>query len=284
MKRFFSLIIVLFLFGTARAADEQRAQPKRSNTDVSLGGLVFYGMWNPVWKKQTFVKGPAFHASQAGEYQLTSWNFIGGPLFSIRNKNGWSVSLSATYGTFKAVFTGVIIPYGPNWIPVFPASNNNLIAQKIDADCIISKNFNQYIKIFFGPKYQGYLFRLKKIDNLAIMYGVPILKSEMSQLYSGGLGLGLGGTIPLGFSFYLLPSASFIAMSGLSTTGEAQTVPLSFGGNAQVLLTYQIDAANLAISVGGKANYLYYYLLPDKSYLNRHDYFYGGVLMLAYTF
>ena len=81
---------------------------------------------------------------------------------------------------------------------------------KHDADLLANYSINRWMKLVFGLKYQGYMIedKIRSIYSTAKSFVIP--SSDNIRFHSGGGGLGLGFTIPLGANFYIFPGFSGI--------------------------------------------------------------------------
>ncbi len=265
-------------------ADDDDDEPqKEKKLRVTFGGTCFYADWNPVWKKYSGSRMGGFRLER-GAYSTSDGQFMGGPFLSLHTSNGWSVSWNWLVARYDMKYEGSV--FFRNVGTMAPVMLTSTI-YKVDGDMIIAYAINEHVKFFFGPKYQGYSYKQSRFELMPLGFSyLPMPSEDKTELHQGGLGTGFAFTVPLVANLYLLPNISILAMSGIniSTQKENLQIPLAFGANSLLSLAYFIEPAHCTISLGGRAQYLYYYRLPSTAYTERHDYFYGVNLSIAFSF
>ncbi|MDI9425430.1 MAG: hypothetical protein QM472_11380 [Spirochaetota bacterium] len=221
--------------------------------DVSIGPAVWYAWWTPAfwkeWKKSSH--------NEPGESYLDSdinSTFMVGPAFALSFSPKWSL-------------TGVLM-----WTRWYKAEKNGLDnfgaertedrfdITKYDLDVAVNYAVSGSIKVFAGAKYQGYVYQTRD-RNIDIASGLVVDESSGRIGWrSIGPGLGIGVSLPLGDSLFLLCNVSGIVMySTLDTTfDEKQSwAYISYGANGSLSLAWYVDSITTTLSVGARYQYLY---------------------------
>ncbi|HOT46533.1 MAG TPA: hypothetical protein PLM53_17055 [Spirochaetota bacterium] len=275
-------VIAAFLFGYVGISHSQEldksagAENEDRRVKCVVAFTAYYANWAPVWKKYRYTL-PKY---SEGDFSLPKGTFMYGPSLSI-TIDRWQISGNFLYGEFE----GNLVAY--DFLPVFSASGFGYIipyskkmdVKKYDCDLLVSYQINSFFKIFFGPKYQGYQYKTTT--------SLSVPSTEDIEHHSGGLGVGIGCTLPIAGDFYLMMNFSGVVLVGMQkgSEDEGDRISIAYGGNETIALTYYIRAAHIVISAGGRLQYLYFHTTPSKYYLSKHDIFLrhqpvGGRLVL----
>ncbi|OHD63582.1 MAG: hypothetical protein A2176_06150 [Spirochaetes bacterium RBG_13_51_14] len=253
--------------------DGDGIEKEASPVTFCIGFTAYYANWAPVWKIYKFFDPVAYNKR---DYTLPRGSFMYGPAVSIRI-NKWQISGNFLYGEFRAaIFAFEFLRFAPSTSFISPYMVTKK-TKKYDSDLLVSYQINKWFKIFFGPKYQGYQNRERNSQKLL---------TEDIRYHSGGLGAGIGSTMPIVRDLYLLMNFSGIVMIGsqMGTKDDGDRTSIAYGGNEIVTLAYNIRAIHTTISVGGRLQYLYFDTTPNKYYTNKHDIFYGIHISVTASF
>jgi hypothetical protein len=264
-----------------QAAKQQKLyQVKKADTSkrewrLSAGFRVGCLWWQPVWQKYT--------ANEIGngldnfKYKMGP-NAIYGPLLGFTINSQWSLSWNFQYGRYIAKAQAVIY-VADRLLP----GKIRFAAEKMDSDLLATVTLAKFAKLFFGPRYQGYQYKEKFL----------LIKSSPVKYHSIALGVGSAFTVPLGMSFYFLPSVSLVALVGweeknplkISYTlkSEGQTAG-ALGFNLQADFGYFVIPAGLTITAGFRVQYLGYVKKVRPSYGRDADVFFGPSVVVIYTY
>ncbi len=242
------------------------AEKESSQVTFVAGFTAYYANWTPVWKRYR-AQIPAY--SQGDFHPKAA--FMYGPSLSVAIDR-WQISVNFLYGDFK----GSLLSF--NYLPDITLQGNNyfyparttLGARKYDGDFLVSYQINSLFKFFFGPKYQGYQYK----KNISKIYKTSTYDI---QYHSGGLGAGVGCTLPIAGDLYLVVNFAGVVLVGSQWGSDdmGDRTSIAYGGNETVTLMYSIRAAHIVISAGGRLQYLYFHITPNRFYPSRHDIFYG---------
>lgn len=263
-------------------AGEGKTKGNERTWSVSLGFGTSYSWWTPVWG--SFKGGWV----RPYEYAIDP-NFLYGPLVMVQFNPSWGLSGSFTYGTYRAKTTQIanpiqlILPPSLEFLrsPVFLRISKEVT--KMDADLLVNYTVNRHIRIFFGPKYQGY------------SYTEEAFLSRAKLRYDAlSFGAGMNFTLRIIGDFYFNPAFSAIGLYGFErisgtkfrsftadqSTGRAAAV----GGNGSAMFSYYIPAAWMTLALGYRAQCIYYFVKQNKSYGNEYDLFHGPYVAAIVTF
>lgn len=308
-----AIVITLGLFFILRAA------ASFATVDLSIGGTAWYIWWDPAWKDgrmttKVYTMSPSLLFEDARDFQPNS-NIMGGPVISIAFLDRWSIQSVFTIGRFRynsrgLVRTGMLEAGRYEETASYKRYMRSIL--KWDSDTSIGCAINRVVKIFAGFKSQGYRYK-EYLDDYLISEDIfnRVLKDEVSAY---GCGLGIGLTIPLVEHFYLMMSASGLALWTrekasidhwrtiiISTKDGIYPIPMmagkgsffSYGGTAALSFSYVIQKINTTISAGGRYQLLfnrqrYNDLLNNDVAMNiidkQYDHFFGVTLSAIYTF
>lgn len=187
-----------------------------------------------------------------------------GPALSARFNESWNLAGVFLYGKFKSKDDG-------------DGSNNSGpdSITRFDSDLSLNYNFNRYVKVFGGGKYMGF-----NLDE----------NGGSGKHWSAGPGLGMGTTLPLTESLYLLFNLSGTYSWGKHDShednGTKTTVDMNeMGGNTTLSLAYYFASASTSVSLGFRYHYLY--IDYSKNNNNTKDgaiTFYGPTFSVIYSF
>ena len=153
----------------------------------------------------------------------------------------------------------------------------------MDSDLLAMVTLAKFVKLFFGPRYQGYRYNEKFL----------LIKSSPVVYHSVSMGVGAAFTVPIGASFYFLPNISLVGLVGweeqnpFKLSYTLQSVPGisgALGFNANVDFGYFVVPAGLTITAGFRVQYLHYLKKARVSYGNNADIFFGPSVSVIYTY
>jgi len=229
---------------------------------------AYYANWSPAWKKYRFT----YVKYSEGDFSLPRGTFMYGPSVSV-TIDRWQISANFLYGEFR----GDLVTY--DYIPPLSGTGYGFMipyrvrkeVKKYDGDLLVGYEINKYFRFFFGPKYQGYQY--KKIFSTSLITS----SSEDIRYHSGGMGVGVGCTLPITGDFYLTMNFAGVVLVGSQkgSDDKSDRTSIAYGGNEIVKLVYEIKPIHTIISLGGRLQYLYFYTTPNKYNPGKHDIFYG---------
>lgn len=174
--------------------------------------------------------------------------FLYGPVLSFGFSSKWSLSTIFLYGRFSD-----------------NRGSDNI--ERFDSDTALNYSINRYLKIFGGLKFMGFT------------------QPNFSH-YSAGPALGLGLTLPLGGSFYLLGNLSGMYNYAWQDDSQGKSEAVEPGLNSTLSLAYYIEKASTTVTLGGRFQYfkIDYQSVSDEYTRNMDHYFYGTTLSVVYSF
>ncbi|MBP7736255.1 MAG: hypothetical protein KA369_09820 [Spirochaetes bacterium] len=310
------MFIVLFKAAYALAA-----------VDLSIGGTAWYVWWNPAWSDaksitMVYIENPGLFIEDSRDFK-PSPNAMAGPVISIGFLGRWSIQSVFAMGQFKAHSRG----FSRTQFLSGVSGNGGLSASykkysrdilKWDSDTSIGCAVHRMVKIFGGFKAQGYRYEERLDDVLPGSTPVIIGRFLVDEVKAFGGGIGVGLTFPLGADFYLMMSASGLALwstekvrinrarSFLYENSVFSLLPVrpekgryfSYGGSASLSLAYNISRINTTLSLGGRYQLLYNMQRFNKNRINgyfnndvsmniidkEYDHFFGILVSAIYTF
>ncbi|HPV98662.1 MAG TPA: hypothetical protein PLZ78_12595 [Spirochaetota bacterium] len=221
--------------------------------DVSIGPAVWYAWWTPAFWKE-WSRGDADDTVTKRDFNST---FLFGPALAVSFSPKWSLTgVFMWTGWYRAEKTKIDV--GDN-----QRSEDSLDISKYDLDTALNYTINRYCKLFGGVKYQGYTYRDRGKD-YDLTTGV-LLDSYSNRLYwrSIGPGAGIGVTVPLSQSVFLLVNVSGIflysAFEGMEDDfdNDQKWVYTSYGANGSLSLAWYVDSMTTTISLGARYQYLH---------------------------
>jgi hypothetical protein len=276
-------VVAAFLLGYAeysypREPDKSAEVEKdRPRVTCVIAFTTYYANWSPAWKRYRFMYGKY----SEGDFTLPKGTFMYGPSVSV-TIDRWQISGNFLYGEFM----GDLASY--DFLPPLSATGSAYLipyqkkmrVKKYDCDLLVSYEINKFFKFFFGPKYQGYEYK-----KTTTTYAITSSTEDM-KYHSGGLGVGIGCTLPITGDFYLMTNFSGVVLVGSQKGSDdnSDRTSIAYGGNEIVRLVYDIKAIHTVISAGGRLQYLYYRITPNKYNPGRNDIFYGINLSAGVAF
>ncbi len=270
-------ISVLFI---APAFAEDRGTDEKMR--ISAGLTVYYAWWDPVWKTIDNTAAAVqflplgVRVSPEMTYPMDEGAVLFGPSVSLRIDGRWSVAFNFLFGkyTTSADYPVLVAPY---LVPL----NMDLDAYKYDADVLVGFAINEQVKIFFGPKLQGYSYKISSESLFAAL--APKIDYT---LISAGAGGGVGLTLRVYENLYFLPVLSVFTLvgGGVGSSQVGSQTSFALGANAIASLAYYIEQLNTTVSLGFRMQYIYYARKPIEGYGDSGDLFYGIHLSAVYSF
>jgi hypothetical protein len=260
-----------------KAAEKEK---KEKNWSISIGAIGHFSWWKPVWQKTPFTASiSGFTPSYTFKIKPA---FLYGPVFGVSFNPAWGLSGSFIYSRYKAVTRSYTL-FPPTIIPI----SLTRTAIKMDADLLINHVANQYVKLFFGPKYQGYSYTDKASGSNRVAY------------HSVSLGFGTAFTVPIVSTLFFQPGISAFGLmgwekrkAGSSKLGSSDKqsnkasikTATALGVNGSLAFGYYIQPAHLTFSAGYRVQYIYYFKKSNTQYVNKSDLFHGAFVSVIATF
>lgn len=282
------LLIALFLSHNAAAQKKQPAKQQKlyrvkksaaaqdeRQWHLSAGFKLGCFWWQPVWQK--YVANEVGNGLDNFKYRMGP-GAIFGPALSVAFNKTWSLAWNFQYGRYDAKASALIY-LGGLLIP----GNINFKADKMDSDLLAMVSLSKYVRLFFGPRYQGYRYNEKFL----------LIKSSPVKYHSIALGVGAALTVPLGASFYFVPNLSLVGLVGWEeknlfkvsyTLKSDARIAGALGCNGNVDFGYFIAPAGVTITLGFRVQYLHYLKKTRDSYGNNADLFFGPNMSVIYTY
>lgn len=178
--------------------------------------------------------------------------FLYGPMFALGFAPRWSLTAVFLYGVYD--------------YPMTPGETEPL--RRYDSDIALNYSINRYIKVFGGAKVMGYAF-------------------DQGSYYGAGPALGLGLTLPLSDSLFLLGNVSGVYGFGREEhDGGSSSDARELGFNTTFSLAYYIESASTTITLGGR--YQWFNIDYEKDDPNEFPEsnitFYGITFSVVYSF
>jgi hypothetical protein len=184
-----------------------------------------------------------------------------GPVLSARFDESWSLAGVFLFGRFTNKDKNS--EGGPDEISRF------------DSDLSLNYNINRYFKIFGGGKFMGFNWNESNGDG---------------NHWSAGPGLGLGTTLPLTNSLYLLFNFSGTYSWGKhDQTGGSSSTKTTMniterGFNTNLSFAYYFASASTSLNLGFRYQYLFIDYTENSEYKDEAHAFYGPTLSVVYSF
>lgn len=297
-----------------------------ASVSISVGGKVWYAWWQPAWSDGKMLTNEIVPTIKGvGSMKVNSKNFmpsgsvLAGPSLSIGFLKRWSISSVFLAGKYlhrssglascESILSSILFPPASFYMDVSQQTYTRR-SVKMESDTTVSCSLHRYVKFFAGFKYQGYRYNeeFKEVRTTDASYRE--LRDEVKQF---GGGVGLGGTVPLGANFFLLASASGIALWGFETTTFSTEYGISFpspvytlnlvwkgkgrffsyGCSTSLSLAYYIARIGTTVSIGGRYQVLFYRQKYHDIFRNdvamnivngKYDHFYGVTFSMTYSF
>lgn len=263
---------------TQPAKQYKYSDNKNREWHISAGFMVGCYWWQPVWQK--YIANDVSNGLNNFKYKMGP-NAIYGPLLVFTANSRWSLSWSFQYARYVAN-ARALITFPPLGIDLYPGKIRFAVS-KMDSDLIALVSVSKYVRIFFGPRYQGYRYNEKFL----------MIKSSPVIYHSLSMGFGCALSVPLGANFYFLPNLSLVGLVGWEefnpfkisyTQGSTALIAGAIGVNGVLNFGYYISSAGVTISAGFRAQYLYYIRKTRPSYGNKGDLFLGPSVAVTYTY
>ncbi len=265
--------------------------------DVSIGPTAWFAWWKPAFEDIYAAYGDPGVVEQ--DFQLGPAPMYGAAL-SLAFSKEWSWSSVFVYGN---EYRAEVNKTYTNGFRVTGAMR----IEKTDLDSTVNYSLSRTVKVFGGVKYQGYSFK----DNSTTYYpgSSAVYKTDSTHVYSWstGPGLGVGFTIPVSESVFILLNASGLYMyASLKAPGGNIQAYDCWGGNAGISLAYYVSSMSTTIALGGRYQFITYAFKDNSSDLsragshqfggpnantqenrfldNKSDQFYGITLSAVYSF
>jgi hypothetical protein len=186
-----------------------------------------------------------------------------GPVLSMRFDESWSLAGVFLYGKFASKDKNSQNGGPPDGISRF------------DSDLSLNYNINRYFKMFGGSKFMGFFWD----EN-----------GNNGNHWSVGPGLGLGSTLPLTSSLYLLFNVSGTYSwgkhddSGGGSNGKRTIKIVERGFNTNLSFAYYFASASTSVNLGCRYQYLFIDYPSDSSNKDEGHYFLGPTFSVVYSF
>ncbi|MBN1533450.1 MAG: hypothetical protein JXA20_12350 [Spirochaetes bacterium] len=263
---------------------------------LSAGPVAWYAWWNPAFKdglttmRVNMFGIPFVYPSYNTKFTMEPAPLYG-PMLSISQGN-WTVSSVFTTGRYHAKAQGVFMTMGIPPVMVFRTDNN---IRKHDLDTAVNYSLTDFMKLYFGFKYQRYGFTFR--------YQGPGLVSNQELTFNGySSGIGLAFTVPVTGNFYLLSTVSGIYMI-IDVQHDTMTyfsppynqyVPSQgrglvhcLGGNILLSMAYHIEPIATTLSAGIRYQYIHFFEASESEVKNitrsGRDQFYGIFVSAVYS-
>jgi hypothetical protein len=253
--------VAMFLLIVSVAGAEEKETDKETavkRPGISLGASFQYTWWRPAWESikidKRFVLGnvhPKINPTVVfGINAAFKFNYL------------WSLSAAFTYGEF-----GVTVQkYFPIMVPIKPKFESK--AQRFEADLTASYSLHSYVKVFAGAKYQGQITSMR------------YLKRYTFRPNHAGLVAGFSFVLPITSTFIFMPAVSGLILGGKESRGSSAMAGCEASGS----FVFHIPLSGLAVSLGGRYEYLAYISGSDPYYNNDAEQLYGVTLALIFSF
>jgi hypothetical protein len=263
---------------------------ERKPARISLGVSLDYAWWDPVWgrinqagdmlvyyllnRTRPFFKFE--HASRAYEV---------GPalLYGLRCDaelpGRWGLSAGAIVGAYRDASVMVTS------LTTNPAAPSEYIKYRMDAvtfDTAVQVLFRcaDWLRISFGPVYQGYALRERNSSLLSSA-------SLKEIVHMAGASAGGSFSLHLVENLYFRPVLSLIACYG-TVSGQPAYLrrdhSIAVGGTVTAPLAYYLEKIRVTLTFGFRYQALYYVKVTNSDYTNRWDHRYGLTQSITYTF
>ncbi len=238
--------------------------------DLTVGASVWYAWWQ-FSSKETY---------DSVSNDDRDSGFMYGPILSVKFNDTWALSTRFMTGSFGFAET---IGYDYENASDFVHRDKTY---KFDSDTIVTYSVTRMFRIFGGVKWMGYNW-YQKVYYVNID-GYPVFESTKSYESTVGPGLGVGFSVPLADSLFLM-----INVNGLYTVGtETMTTStyyydiaessksgpvvqvfdlVSWGGNGDIAVAYYLQSAKTTLSLGFRYQQLKVIGRDRKEYLNTND-------------
>jgi hypothetical protein len=181
-------------------------------------------------------------------------SFLYGPVIAIGFSPKWSLTAVFLYGAYD--------------MEMSPGDTQSI--KRYDSDTALNYSINRYIKLFGGAKAMGYSWK-------------------DGSHYGVGPALGIGLTLPLSESLFLLGNLSGLYGFGREEHDEAMgggsSAAREAGFNTTLSLAYYIESASTTITLGGRYQWFTIkYVDNSDEFSGASLMFYGVTLSAVYSF
>ncbi|MBN2079339.1 MAG: hypothetical protein JW838_10255 [Spirochaetes bacterium] len=260
-------------------------KPASASAGVTAGMRYQFIMWNPGFLKNDaeqmriedtddiLIAGSSNHY-----YPVHVYN----PVLSIRMSDRWSFTASFSYSrmAFSHYYYQLSI--------IRMLTRARIAATKLEGDLLFSYTVNPWLKIYWGPKYQGYLMdiRAREVFWGPVGNGLPLRNHRSMEIHTAGLGAGIALTVPIHGRLYLLTRLSWIGLAGTSVGGKADfgSVYIRSGANGALDLAFVIEKIGLTVTAGGIIQYMTMVYDSKRKKQRDPDLYYGPAVALVYAF
>ena len=277
MKKLIIFISALVIILSAR---ESKAM------SVGVGPYVWYAWWQPSFLSTLTYRNERMIRTTRVGADIPPAIMIG-PAFSLKINETISWSTIFIAGNYNMNAFGFAYS-GSLWV-----YKSAVKIQRYDVDTVLNFTITDYMKFYFGIKYQHFDYIQ---DILITTFRLQLNDIEYNSV-SGAFGISLNWH--LGNSFFLIFNLSamyqhlFIDQTGFDRQW-AITIPTSdstsfhgFGGNSTISIAYVIQPISTIVNIGIRYQYLYFLGFGDSEFPNldkESDHFYGLVFSVLYTF
>ena len=263
MNRILSAVIIyIFLQGVAfvphllaRERDQEKTAPL---TGFLIGANFWYTWWSPPWRTIRVDKLlPWWHINPKIDAALEF-----GISAAVRFDDSWILATLLNFGEY-----GVTVKkYYPLPVPYKPKFESKV--QRFDGSTTAGYTINPYVRVIAGLKYGGRMVRLRYIRSYSFNAG-----------YAGPVA-GFGFVLPIVSSLSFEP-----VVSGAIIGGRERNRPTAQAGYAiSGAFVYKTLSSRMAISIGGRYEYLKHIGSGDPYCIQDDDQIYGMTISLAFIF
>ncbi len=282
-KRFIVAAMLLFLLAAP-------VLYKAHAFEMDIGAVTWYSWWSPMFRGEMLNMVRHIHYVAKDNIQLHNTfkmkpQFMFGPIVSFKIIDQLYFSNVFVFSTpyrvvARDIFTNPDYITTGHPLDVYTYYKNTLRINKYDLDSTVSYTIRHFFKVFAGFKYQGYRYEGTQYDYVytvslaSIISPFYYLGKTRSSSDAYGPGLGIGFNVRIVRNLYALINFSGVYLrSRIATKGERYEISYSkiyydrvtmgfnvYGFNSTASLAYLIEAANLVVSLGGRYQYLKYYI------------------------
>ena len=285
-----AICAVLILAEIARAETNQVDPAGAERVRISAGVSLDYAWWDPVWGRinQTgdmFVyfllnsNIPFLKIEEKSRAYAVKPSLLYGIHAEAEFAKGWGLSAAAAAGTYPDSSV-MVTSLTTNTFAPFEYLKYRVDTVNFEGTLLAWYRFADWIKLSFGPVYQGYTLKESNTSFLSS-------QSYKETIHMAGFSAGGSFDVRLAENFYLKPAASFLYLygfvsgsSGLSHRSNSNVL----GVSSAVSLAYYIEKIRVMLSLGFRYQALYYFQVTNSDYLNCWDHRYGVSESITYTF
>ncbi len=279
--------------------------------DLGLGAIGYYSKWSPAWRS-----GLTNFESQP--------DYLAGPIFSIGFLDDWNVSIVALsslggnggeikytdYANKGYQDTDSLATTMGNKNSYIDSEDISAYSTRWDVDATLAYKITKIFRVYAGYKYLYNKFTgentvtrtayyQQMFSTITMVESFTVAMESKFESHSGGIGLGL--TIPLVDSLFLLANVSSIyVMASLKVVKDVdynESTPYksfylpnmdpgnrnyrAIGFNSTLALSYYFNSINTTVALGGRYQMIRYNRIKDDPYHIRADDIYYGVMLSA---